>query len=74
MKGLNISMYVITLLKIFVARGEIIMHKISIKDNPADMLTKTLLAAKFKKCLDILGAKGSCPFEAMLNKPKVEIC
>ena len=56
-----------------VAQREIIMHKISFGDNPADMLTKTLLAAKFKKCLNIIGAKGLSPFEAMLTKPKVEI-
>ena len=56
-----------------VAQGEIIVHKISTEENPADMLTKTLPAAKFKKCLDIIGAKGPSPFEAMLTKPKVEI-
>ena len=57
-----------------VAQGEIIVHKISTKDNPADMLTKTLPVAKIKKCLDIIGAEGPCPFEAMLTKPNVEIC
>ena len=57
-----------------VAQGEIIVHKISTEDNPADMLTKTLPATKFKKCLDIIGAKIPCPFEAMLTKPKLEIC
>ena len=67
-------MSIITLLEIFVAQGEIIVHKISTEDNPADMLTKTLPTAKFKKCLDIIGAKGPCLFEAMLTKTKVEIC
>ena len=62
MKGLSISMYVITLLEI-----------LSAEDNPADMLTKTLPAGKFKKCLNIIGAKGPCPFEAVLTKPKMEI-
>ena len=38
------------------------------------MLTKTLPAAQFKKCLDIIGAKGPCPFEAVLTESKVEIC
>ena len=56
-----------------VAQHEVIVHKISIEDNPANMLTKTLPAAKFKKCLNIIGAKGPSPFEAMLTKPKVEI-
>ena len=57
-----------------VAQGKIIVHKISTEDNPANMLTKTLPTAKFKKCLDTIGAKGPSPFEAMLSKPKVEIC
>ena len=56
-----------------VAQGEIIVHKISTEENPASILTKTLPLAKFKKCLDIIGAKGPSPFEAMLTKPKVEI-
>ena len=56
-----------------VTQGEIIVHQISTEENLADMLTKTLPAAKFKKCLDIIGAKRPSPFEAMLTKPKVEI-
>ena len=56
-----------------VANGKIIVHKISTDDNQADMLTKTLLTRKFKKCLDSIGAKGPYPFEANLTKPKVEI-
>ena len=57
-----------------VAQGAIIMHRINTEDNPVDMLTKTLPTTKFKKCLDTIGAKGPSPFEAVLTKPKVEIC
>ncbi|GKV37331.1 hypothetical protein SLEP1_g45370 [Rubroshorea leprosula] len=37
-----------------VSSGEIIVKKINTENNPADMLTKSLLVNKFKHCLDLL--------------------
>ena len=33
------------------------MKKISIEDNPADMLTKAIPIAKFKHCCDLVNVK-----------------
>ena len=41
----------------FVSREVINMEKISTEDNPPDMLTKALLMAKFKHCLDLVNVK-----------------
>ena len=60
--------------KDIVAQDEIIAHKINFKDNLANMLTKTHPSTKFKKCLAIIEAKRSSPFEVMSTKPKAEIC
>ena len=38
-----------------IARGVIVVRKISAHDNPADMMTKTLPSAKFEHCLDLVG-------------------
>ncbi|KAH9652997.1 hypothetical protein KPL70_027263 [Citrus sinensis] len=38
-----------------VSRGVIKMVKIHTDDNPSDLLTKVVLATKFKKCLDLVG-------------------
>ena len=37
-----------------VSAGAVKIHKISTEDNPADMGTKVVTAAKFKHCLDLL--------------------
>ena len=34
--------------------GIVKVHKVSTKDNPADMGTKIVTAAKFKHCLNLL--------------------
>ena len=38
-----------------VSKGVIKMVKIHTDDNPSDLLTKVVLATKFKKCLDLVG-------------------
>ncbi|KAF3666695.1 hypothetical protein FXO37_10398 [Capsicum annuum] len=38
-----------------IARGDIVVSKISTHDNPANMMTKTLPSAKFEYCLDLIG-------------------
>ncbi|KAG8492178.1 hypothetical protein CXB51_009620 [Gossypium anomalum] len=36
-----------------IARGDIVVSKISTHENPADMMTKSLLVTKFEHCLDL---------------------
>ncbi|KAG8473502.1 hypothetical protein CXB51_035665 [Gossypium anomalum] len=38
-----------------IARGDIIVSKISTHENPADMMTKSLPITKFEHCLDLVG-------------------
>ncbi|KAG8501480.1 hypothetical protein CXB51_003989 [Gossypium anomalum] len=38
-----------------IARGDIVVSKISTHENPADMMTKSLPITKFKHCLDLVG-------------------
>ena len=38
-----------------IARGDIVVSKVSTHDNPADMMTKPLPIAKFEHCLDLVG-------------------
>jgi len=38
-----------------VAAGEIVVRKVHISENPANMLTKSLHIAKFEHCLDLVG-------------------
>ncbi|KAG8499473.1 hypothetical protein CXB51_005963 [Gossypium anomalum] len=38
-----------------IARGHIVVSKISTHENPADMMTKSLLITKFEHCLDLVG-------------------
>lgn len=38
-----------------IARGDIVVIKISTHDNSADMMTKTLPIAKFEHCFDLAG-------------------
>ena len=40
-----------------IARGDIVVSKVSTHDNPADMMTKTLSVTKFEHCLDLIGAR-----------------
>ena len=37
-----------------IACGDIVEGKVSTHDNPTDMMTKTLLVAKFERCLDLV--------------------
>ena len=39
-----------------IARGDIVVSKVSTHDNPTDMMTKTLSVTKFEHCLDLVGA------------------
>lgn len=41
-----------------VAAGEIKLEKISIKENPLDMFTIALLAAKFRHCLNLISMEN----------------
>ena len=38
-----------------IARGEIVVSKVSTHYNPTDMLIKTLSIVKFKHCLNLVG-------------------
>ncbi|KAG8489147.1 hypothetical protein CXB51_017180 [Gossypium anomalum] len=38
-----------------IARGDIVVSKISTHENPADMMTKSLPITKFEHCLDLVG-------------------
>ena len=38
-----------------IARGDIVVSKVSTHDNPADMMTKTLPVTKFQQCLNLVG-------------------
>ncbi|KAG8501467.1 hypothetical protein CXB51_003773 [Gossypium anomalum] len=38
-----------------IARGDIVVRKISTHENPADMMTKSLPITKFEHCLDLVG-------------------
>ena len=40
-----------------IARGDIVVSKVSTHDNPTDMMTKTLPVTKFEHCLDLVGAR-----------------
>jgi hypothetical protein len=40
-----------------IARGDIVVSKISTHDNPADMMTKSLPITKFEHCLDLVGIR-----------------
>ena len=42
-----------------VARGDVVVEKVSTHDNPADMLTKSLPLSKFVHCLDLVGLSHS---------------
>ena len=39
-----------------IARGDIVVSKVSTHDNLADMMTKTLPVTKFEQCLGLVGA------------------
>ena len=39
-----------------IARGDIVVNKVSTHDNLANMMTKTLPVTKFEHCLDLVGA------------------
>jgi len=41
-----------------VAAGEIVVKKVHTSENPADMLTKPLLMAKFKHCLNLVSIRS----------------
>ncbi|KAG8500752.1 hypothetical protein CXB51_002776 [Gossypium anomalum] len=41
-----------------IARGDIVVSKISTHENPADMMTKSLPITKFEHCLDLAGVSG----------------
>ena len=38
-----------------IAEGKVLVQKIHTKDNPTDMLMKSLPVYKFKQCLDLIG-------------------
>ena len=38
-----------------IVAGEIVVRKVHISENPADMLTKPLDIVKFEHCLDLVG-------------------
>ena len=38
-----------------IARGDIVVSKVSTHHNPADMMTKSLFVAKFEHCLNLVG-------------------
>ena len=40
-----------------IARGDIVVGKVSTHDNLIDMMTKTLLVAKFERCLDLVSIR-----------------
>nr|KYP35962.1 Retrovirus-related Pol polyprotein from transposon TNT 1-94 [Cajanus cajan] len=50
-KHINVRFY---LIRDIIAKGVIQVSKIGTKNNPADMLTKVILAYKFEHCLDLL--------------------
>ncbi|KAG8485491.1 hypothetical protein CXB51_021304 [Gossypium anomalum] len=51
-----------------IARGDIVVSKISTHENPADMMTKSLPITKFEHCLD-LGHKTICPDHVEGSRP-----
>ena len=40
-----------------IAHGDIVVSKVSIRDNPTNMTTKALPVTKFEHCLDFVGAR-----------------
>ena len=38
-----------------IARGDIVLSKVSTHDNVVEMMTKSLPIAKFEHCLDLVG-------------------
>ena len=38
-----------------IARGDIVVSKVGTQDNPVDMMTKSLLIAKFVHCSNLVG-------------------
>ena len=44
----------ITFVRDVIARGDIVVAKVSTHDNPTDMMTKILLVAKFEHYLDLV--------------------
>ena len=42
-----------------IAQGDLLVKKIGTVDNPADMMTKSIPAVKFKHCLDLVGVRST---------------
>ena len=38
-----------------IAEGSMVVQKIPTEDNPIGIITKSVLAAKFRHCLDLIG-------------------
>ena len=41
-----------------ITEGSVVVQKIPTEDNPAYMITKSVPAAKFRHCLDLIGVLG----------------
>ena len=41
-----------------IARGDIVVAKVSTHDNPTDMMTKILPIAKFEHCLNLVSIRS----------------
>ncbi|KAE8688065.1 hypothetical protein F3Y22_tig00111002pilonHSYRG00100 [Hibiscus syriacus] len=52
-KHIDVKLYFV---RDVIAKGSIIVKKMPTKENPADMLTKALPAAKFRHCLDLVNS------------------
>ena len=51
-KHINVKYYYV---RVIVKQGKLKVCKISTHDNPANMLTKRVLVAKFELCSDLVG-------------------
>ena len=55
MRGQSTSMFQYYFVREIIARGDIVVSKVSTHDNPTDMMTKLIPVAKFEHCLDLVG-------------------
>ena len=51
-KHIDVRMHFV---KDVIAEGSMVVQKIPTKDNPADKITKSIPATKFRYCLDLIG-------------------
>ena len=53
-KHIDVKFY---LIRDFIVEGKVLVSKVNMKENPADMFTKPLSVYKFKQCLNLINIR-----------------